>query len=83
MFILYGTKTFKNIEGHTKENMSCDHCNNVTKWQLVDMWTWFTLFFIPIFPMKKKTVLICPYCEYGIKVTGKNKEEIMQMVELD
>ncbi len=80
--IIYGTRTFKIKKGHTRGKNHCSHCQNDSEWQLCHLWTWFTLFFIPIFPLYRKKVLICPVCEYGIKVNSKNKDQIMNEIEL-
>ena len=80
--ILYGTRTFKFKKGHTSYKHLCDHCNNECEWELFNMWTWVTLFFIPIFPVYKKTVLVCPICGTGIKVNRNNREEIMREIEI-
>lgn len=81
--ILYGTKNLKRIKGKSINTIHCEHCGTDSKWQFVNLWTWFTLFFIPIFPVWKSKMLICPACNYGVKINKKNKEEIMKEVELD
>lgn len=74
MLILYGTKHFKIVKGKTMKCCSCTHCGAERQWELTNVWTWFTLFFIPLFPVWKKKVLLCPNCGYGVKLNSKNKE---------
>ncbi|WP_051226908.1 zinc-ribbon domain-containing protein [Butyrivibrio sp. MC2013] len=78
--IIWGTREFKIKKGLTRKKYHCDHCGNDHQWQLINIWTWFTLYFIPIIPLYKKSILICPICEYGIKVNKHNKADIMKEI---
>lgn len=82
MVILYGTKNFKRQKGLSRNHVHCDHCGKDAKWQFVHMWTWFTLFYIPLFPVWRKQMLICPFCNWGIKIDSKNKAAIMPEIEV-
>lgn len=42
---------------------------------------WFTLFFVPVFPYKIESYLICPICEYGFKLDGEKFEQLRPMAE--
>jgi hypothetical protein len=44
----------------------CPNCSNRAEWSSVRIRTWFTLFFIPVFPYKTLTVALCPVCKYGL-----------------
>lgn len=79
--IFYGWRTFASKKGTFRRICHCNNCNADTKWELRVLWTWFTLFFIPIFPIYVERALVCPICEYGIKVTKKNRDEIMADVD--
>ena len=46
----------------------CSSCNNIVDWYLVQVSTWFTLFFLPIFPYSRKAFILCPICKSGIEV---------------
>ena len=80
MIILYGTKVKSKEIGQTKEVCSCGHCNNTSIWTLYNNRRWFTLFFIPIFPLSSTKFLECPVCGWGIKVDNKNSDLIMPLV---
>ena len=54
----------------------CSHCNNEEYWILTRIMTWFTLFFIPIFPYSIKYFLSCPICKYGLTL---DQEQIKQL----
>ena len=78
--IIYGTRAFNRKKGMTREGIACTECGLESCWLFAKQWSWFTLFFIPIFPYWVKTILICPACECGIKVTKENEEEILAML---
>jgi hypothetical protein len=44
----------------------CPNCGNRAEWKTLRIRSWFTLFFVPIFPYKTETISMCPICEYGI-----------------
>lgn len=73
MFILFGTRTMKKAlkEGIYK---TCPICNS-SSFSIIHTWTWFTLFFIPVFPISaKKYFFVCERCMNGFAV---NKEEAL------
>lgn len=43
--------------------------------------TWFTLFFIPVFPYSIKYFLSCPICQYGLTLDDKQTEQIKPIAE--
>ena len=43
----------------------CPNCGNRAEWSNVRVRTWFTLFFIPVFPYKTQRFAMCPICKYG------------------
>ena len=85
MFIIWGTRTFKKIMTQTGP-YTCNNCNNAVHFQLLRVATWFTLFFIPIFPVSFKYFHICPICSQGQQVKKDIAKNIMaqqqNMIEL-
>lgn len=71
-------KTTKKIIGSVFER-SCNYCNSTEAWNLCIIRTWFTLFFIPIIPYRKKYCIACPKCWSYIELT----EEQFQKIKLD
>lgn len=59
----------------------CNHCNNEEYWVLTRIMTWFTLFFIPVFPYSIKYFLSCPICQYGLTLEGEQIEKIKPLAE--
>lgn len=74
MLILYGTRNFTIDKGRSARYFRCQHCGAEGQWKIANVWTWFTLFFIPLFPVWKRKLLMCPQCDYGIKINSKNRE---------
>ena len=62
MFIIFGTNTKKIIEN--KGYFSCPQCQNIKYYRLQSNQSWFTLFFVPIFPIgeKKNNHVECDNC---------------------
>ena len=75
----WGHQTTKNF-GPTFKN-HCSHCNNEEYWVLTRFMTWFTLFFIPVFPYSIKYFLSCPICQYGLTLDGEQIEKIKPIAE--
>jgi len=76
MFVIWGSRTFKMKKETSQNIVLCEECGYPTRWERFNMWHWFTFFFIPLFPFWMKKVWVCPSCECGVKITGKNKEEL-------
>jgi hypothetical protein len=68
-------KVTKKVIGSVFEQL-CNYCNSKEMWQLCIIRTWFTLFFIPIIPYKKKYVISCPKCGSYIELTQEQFEKI-------
>ena len=68
MIIVYGTKNkIKNLGIVGK--YECSRCNNISDLQFMSSQQWFTLFWIPIFPIsKKKEFMQCPICHQNYQV---------------
>lgn len=68
MIIIFGSKTmYKNLG--TVGSYYCERCHNTSEWQFMQHRTWFTLFFIPVFPISgKHEYLQCLICSQAYKV---------------
>lgn len=75
MFIIFGTRRrVKKLHGRTLYH--CNHCNNNEYWDIVQVAEWFTLFFIPIFPIQRQYYLMCPICSYGVKISSQEYKRL-------
>lgn len=77
----WGHQTIKQIGIAFKQ--LCGHCHNEDYWILTRIMTWFTLFFIPIFPYSIKYFLSCPVCKYGLNLDDKQVDEIKPLAEIN
>lgn len=75
MFIIFGwgRQTLKSFGPVLKYR--CDHCHNEKHWMLYCKRTWFTLFFIPVIPYSTEYLMLCPVCNYGVKLEKSKFEE--------
>ena len=71
MYIIYGFKSFvKDLL--QKAARTCPVCGEVAAVKLVRRRRWFTLFWIPIFPVKSEFFHVCASCE---TTQGISKDE--------
>lgn len=68
MFFIFGWNHSKVKNLGPVEQHSCTHCNNVEYWQLDKISRFFTLFFIPLFPLDTDYWYHCPICNLGTKL---------------
>jgi hypothetical protein len=69
MFVIFGLGHRTKKEFKLPESKHCDHCNNTSQWKLGREANWFTLFFIPVFPVKIEYWTVCPICRKGHRLT--------------
>jgi len=58
--------------------MKCGNCNNYSAFEIRELSSKVSLYFIPIAKWKKKTYLVCALCDAGYELSEKNKEKILQ-----
>lgn len=81
MFILFGWGRYTVKNHGPVETYHCEHCNNDKYWNLYTRRTWFTLFFIPIIPYSSEHLLLCPICNYGVKVDKEKFNDLKAIAE--
>lgn len=72
MFIIWGTRGFEKDLGYTNVTCCYPHCNNVVNLIAKKIGRRFTLFWIPLFPIKLSYYILCPICRTG-KLVSKNE----------
>lgn len=83
MIIIFGTKNISKNYG-VVEKIECPHCHNTEFWHYIKSRSWFTLFWIPIFPISgAKHFIICPICERILYVEAQNRENYKKLAELN
>lgn len=60
MLIIYGTKDFRRVKGKTAKEMHCQNCGMDSQWKLTNVWTWFSLYYIPFISSVKKENAVLP-----------------------
>jgi tetratricopeptide (TPR) repeat protein len=85
-FVLFGSRNMVRSDGASSAAV-CPRCSRESQFQNKSMRTWFTLFFIPIFPMSgKRPFCQCPNCNAQFKgsaetlgkQTAVNQQQLMQ-----
>lgn len=78
-FILigFGKKTYKDL-GETGPEQQCVWCSSVMFYHLVLVRTWFTYFFIPIFPYRNEYRIACPACNGNIGISDEEVKAAKQ-----
>ena len=79
--IIFGWGRHKDQDLGPVVRMSCKNCNNQEYWRLRKVSTWFTLFFIPIFPYESHKLLVCPICKAGVKLKDQQFSEMLAIAK--
>jgi len=66
VIILFGTKRMRTSLGTVM--LLCQRCQRPSAHAVVKLRTWFTLFFIPLFPVGVKYATACPMCGVGTRI---------------
>lgn len=63
-FVLFGEKSvLRDVKGAAPERAQCARCGFVSDLRLRTRRTWFTLYFLPVFPISRaEHVLVCNRC---------------------
>lgn len=78
MFLIWGSKGFKEELGETKEPHNCYHCNNYNPFKHICVGRKFTIFFMSVFTISAKDYLVCPICEHGFEVNEKDVQKYLK-----
>lgn len=78
MFIIFGNKSFEKDLGEYKVSGTCPNCHNTINLHILKQSTWFTLYWIPIFPLQIKRFKICPVCRAGAQITKEESEQLLE-----
>lgn len=79
MFILFGFRSMVRTLAMT--TFLCRVSNQPAAHRLSKISRWFTLFFIPVFPVSRRFVLTCAACGESYKVAKEKADEIVAQVE--
>lgn len=57
--------------GETGREQQCVWCSASVFYHLFLMRTWFTYYFIRLFPYRSEYQIVCPACAQGIRISGE------------
>lgn len=62
---------------------TCPNCHNEVRFQLSELRTWITLFFVPVIPLGSTFEERCPICSYGGRLSKEDFDERQQSAAQD
>jgi len=80
MFFILGLDNGKPQITKSTSYINCPNCHNQRFWNLIREQTHFSLFFLPLVPVKSKYYLACPICNYGRELNKEEYEEQIQKI---
>ena len=80
--IIFGYHGGKRKEHGEALPLHCPQCNNDTFYRYMSVTSWFTLFFIPLIPLKRRDYLVCPICTRALSLRKDQREMASRLVEL-
>lgn len=61
--IIYGSRNRQKRMGISENEVLCNYCKNETQFEIITQREYFTLYFIPLFPIgKRREYMVCPVC---------------------
>ncbi|MBR3812684.1 MAG: zinc-ribbon domain-containing protein [Spirochaetaceae bacterium] len=78
MFIFFGTRRTTAHLGEYKISGKCPRCNNTINLQIVKETDWFTLYFIPVFPIHVARYKMCPICSVSAEISKEEAERLLE-----
>ncbi|MHA3704315.1 zinc-ribbon domain-containing protein [Jatrophihabitans sp. YIM 134969] len=72
--IIFGFRTM--VKFIATVNLVCGNCHNPVAQQVARRMRWFTLFFIPVFPVSVSRSMTCTYCGVTTKLSKTEAEQV-------
>ncbi len=79
MFILFGTRSM--VKTLAMVTFLCTTSKQPAAHRLSQITRWFTLFFVPVFPIGRRYVVTCAACGQSSKLTKEQADEIVARVQ--
>ena len=77
MFIFFGSRRTVKDLGSYPVSGTCPNCHNTINLKIIKVTDWFTLYFIPIFPLKVERFKTCPICSIAQKISKEEAEQLL------
>ncbi|MCL1915021.1 MAG: zinc ribbon domain-containing protein [Eubacteriaceae bacterium] len=78
MIFIGGIQDFKKKVGNTGR-FACSQCGNTDFYDLIRVRKWFTLFFVPIFPISTQYWASCPHCGSGHQISKEHAQKELEL----
>ena len=72
--IIFGLRTMVKLLATV--NLVCGNCHNPAAQQVIRRMRWFTLFFIPVFPVSVSRSMTCTYCGVTTKLAKDDADRL-------
>ena len=82
MFFIFGWGQRKVQDHGPLPPRPCPRCRNREPWRLQTVSEWLTVFFIPLIPLRRHHVAVCPVCGYAQALTAAALEEARRLGHL-
>lgn len=83
MFVIYGWRNNISFNLGMAEKRKCGACSESGDWVLFKISDYFTLFFIPIFPIYKEYEMVCPFCQNKINIERRDVKSYKSLVRIN
>lgn len=80
--IIFGYRGGKRKDLGEALPIRCPQCNNLAFYRYMSVTSWFSLFFIPVIPLKRRDYLVCPICTRALALRKDQREMAARLVEL-
>ncbi len=80
--IIFGYRAGKRKDLGEALPVRCPRCNNSTFYRYMSVTSWFSLFFIPVIPLKRRDYLVCPVCTRALSLRRDQREMASALVAL-
>jgi len=74
VILVWGFKSYVRLLGVL--TLVCGNCQNPAAQRVVEQVRKFTLFWIPLFPVKRQTLMTCTYCGVATALTKEQAEQL-------
>ncbi|MCD7862803.1 MAG: zinc ribbon domain-containing protein [Lachnospiraceae bacterium] len=81
MFVIIGTQVKKEELGCIPEPRICPRCRRLVHYQVIREQRWFTVFWVPLFPVQSKQYIQCPSCGLALQMDEPQIDDPQKMNE--
>src|SRR2546427_3624280 len=79
-FIIFGWGNGRKKDLGAAIPFNCPNCKNAVMLHYFTVTNWFSLFFIPLIPLRTRHLMVCPICTRAIKIEREHVPLAKQLV---